>query len=303
MYGHTTPLLVLPFDHRASFAKGIFGTQNPDADTIAKIKDMKHLIYEAIFKAQEELGLPLEHFAVLVDEEYGDDILRDARLKHIQTMQTVEKSGLEEFDFEYGEEFGTHLTEDNATFAKALVRFNPEGSPRTNAYSLEGLKKLSDFCHQNNIKLLIEPLVPATPEQLAAAGGDVHLYDQTQRPALTVSMIAAMQNAGIECDVWKIEGFEKTESYQAVLAQARNTKERSTVGLIILGRNETKENVTKWITAGKNLPGVLGFAVGRTVFWKPLIAYRDGVQSREETVNIITADFSYFVQTFISKEL
>ncbi len=301
MYGHTTPLLVLPFDHRGSFAKGLFGTEHPDPETVAKIKEMKGIIYEAIFVAQQELSVPTDHLAILVDEIYGDQILADATIKGIPTMQTTEKSGADEFDFEYGENFGEHLLRYPATFAKALVRFNPSGGPQANSRSLEKLKILSDFCHSHNIKLLIEPLVPATPEQLAQVGNDKHRYDTELRPGLTVAMITAMQNAGIECDVWKIEGFENPEHYRQVLAAMQNSEERKEVGLIILGRNETPERVATWITAGKNIPGVLGFAVGRTVFWDPLVEYRNGKIDRATTVNNIARGFIHFAKIFLQK--
>lgn len=299
MYGHTTPLLVLPFDHRGSFAKGLFGTDTPSPEIVETIKEMKMIIYEAIFVAQQELQLPKEHLAVLVDEIYGDAILADATAKGIPTMQTTEKSGLDEFDFEYGQDFGEHLLRYPATFAKALVRFNPAGDQEANTRSLEKLKALSDFCHQNNIKLLIEPLIPATPEQLAAVENDKRRFDTELRAALTVAMVTAMQDAGIECDVWKIEGFEDPESYKQALAAMQNTPERKDVGLIILGRNETPERVAAWLTAGKDIPGVRGFAVGRTVFWEPLVQYRDKKITRDETIQEIAKGFSHFAKIFL----
>lgn len=299
-YGYSKPLFVLPFDHRSSFAKGLFNSENPDEATIAKIQDMKRLIYEAIFEAQTALKLPENNFAILVDEEYGKGILENAEVEGFVTIESTEKSGLPEFSFEYGEDFKAHLLNSKLTFAKALVRYNPEGDAEHNQHSLERLKELSDFVHANNIKLLIEPLIPATEAQLASVDGDAHRYETELRPSLTVAMIKALQEAGIECDVWKIEGFEKPEHYQAVLAQARNTEERTDVSLIILGRNETKENVTRWITAGKNVPGVIGFAVGRTVFWSPLVEYRDGKISREVAVQRISDEFTYFAKIFLT---
>jgi myo-inositol catabolism protein IolC len=300
MYGYTQPLFVLPFDHRSSFAKGLFNSENPDEATIAKIQDMKRLIYEAIFEAQAALKLPENNFAILVDEDYGQGILEDAGVEGFVTIESTEKSGLPEFSFEYGEDFKAHLLNSKLTFAKALVRYNPEGDAEHNQRSLERLKELSDFVHANNIKLLIEPLVPATEAQLASVGGDVHRYDTELRPSLTIAMIRTLQEAGVECDVWKIEGFEKTEHYQAVLNQARNTEERADVSLIILGRNETKENVAKWIIAGKDLPGVIGFAVGRTVFWNPLVEYRDGKISRSVAQEQIAEGFTYFAKIFLA---
>lgn len=298
-YGYTKPLFVLPFDHRSSFAKGLFGVENPDEATVAKIHDMKELIFEAVFEAQSALNLPKEYFAVLVDEAFGEGILEKASDEGFVTIESTEKSGLAEFSFEYDKDFPAHILNSKLTFAKALVRYNPEGDREHNQHSLERLRTLSQFVHENGIKLLIEPLIPATEEQLALVNGDTHRYDTEVRPRLTVSMIQEIQGAGIECDVWKIEGFEKSEEYQKVLAQARNTLERTDVGLIILGRNESKDNVEKWITAGKNVPGVIGFAVGRTIFWEPLVAYRDEKMTREEAVHKISEDFVHFAQVFL----
>jgi myo-inositol catabolism protein IolC len=297
-YGHSQTLCVLPFDHRASFSKGLFGEENPTAETIEKVKKFKHIIYESIFVATKELGMPENELCVLVDEIFGGDILRDAVSKGLKTMQTVEKSGQEEFMFEFGSDFGTHLLDFKATFAKALVRYNPEGDADMNKRQLTRLKVLSDFVHAHNIKLLIEPLVPATKEQLESVGGEKHRYDLEVRPGLVVRMIKEMQNAGIECDVWKIEGFEEREMYEIVSAQACNTPEREQVGIIILGRGETDTVVEKWIRAGKGVPGVIGFAVGRTVFWNPLVAFRDGIIDEEATKMQIAKNFIHFYNVF-----
>jgi hypothetical protein len=44
----------------------------------------------------------------------------------------VEKSGQDEFDFEYGEDFGSHIEDFDPTFSKVLVRYNPEWDPEVN---------------------------------------------------------------------------------------------------------------------------------------------------------------------------
>lgn len=300
-YGYPHNIYVLPFDHRASFSKGLFGEEVPAPETIEKIKLYKKLIYKAIFRTQEMLGLPNESLCVLVDEIYGDDILKDAVSKGIATMQTIEKSGQEEFALEFGEDFRKHLLEDKATFAKALIRYNPEGDKEMNARQVKKLKQVSDFCHSNGIKFLIEPLVPATKEQLEEEGGDKHRYDTELRADLVVKMISEIQEAGVECDVWKIEGFEKTSDYKKVVAQARNTEDRAQVGIIILGRGETKEMVEKWIEAGKGVKGVIGFAVGRTVFWEPLLALSKSETTEEGAVEAIANGFAHFCTVFATK--
>jgi len=297
-YGYTKTLCVLPFDHRASFSKGLFGEETPTGETIEKVKKFKHVIYESIFVASEKLGISQDELCILVDEVFGADILRDAVARGVKTMQTVEKSGQEEFMFEFGPDFGNHLLDFKATFAKALVRYNPDGDTELNKRQLTRLKVLSDFVHANGIKLLIEPLIPGTAQQMESVGGEKHRYDTELRPGLVVRMIKEMQDAGIECDVWKIEGFEQRDVYEIVSAQACNTPERSDVGIIILGRGETDDVVEKWIRAGKGVPGVIGFAVGRTVFWNPLVALRDGTIDEEKAKQQIAKNFIHFYKIF-----
>src|SRR6476646_7780928 len=98
----------------------------------------------------------------------------------------VEKSGQNEFDFEFGEQFGDHIREFSPTFAKVLVRYNPGGDR----------------------EFLFELLVPAEPAQLAHFGGDADRYDRELRPDLMIEAIGELHAAGIEPDVWKIEGLD-----------------------------------------------------------------------------------------------
>ena len=79
------------------------------------------------------LGVPKHKAAILVDEQFGSAILRDAASNGYTTACPVEKSGQEEFDFEYGEEFAKHVEAFHPTFCKVLVRYNPEGDPALNA--------------------------------------------------------------------------------------------------------------------------------------------------------------------------
>jgi myo-inositol catabolism protein IolC len=301
-YGYPHNLYVLPFDHRGSFSKGLFGEETPSAETQEKITLYKEYIYQAIQLSETKYNLPKESLCVLVDEIYGSNILRSATAHNVATMQTVEKSGQEEFEFEFGDDFGSHLIDYKATFAKALVRYNPEGDTEMNKRQVMRLKTLSDFCHANNIKLLIEPLIPATVEQLAAFGGDKRAFDLEKRATLEVQMIKEIQDGGVECDVWKIEGFEKVSDYEKVVAQARNTEDRANAGVIILGRGETKERVESWILAGSQVPGVIGFAVGRTVFWDPLVELKEGKISPDEAVEKIAEGFNHFYTLFVQNK-
>jgi myo-inositol catabolism protein IolC len=73
---------------------------------------------------------------------------------------------------------------------------------------------------------------------------------------------------------------------------------RDKVGCIILGRGENDEKVREWLSTAAQVPGFIGFAVGRTVFWDPLIGWRDDSLSREAAVAEIARRYREFVNVF-----
>ena len=129
--GYDRPLYILPFDHRGSFQSGLFGWKPPlSAAQTAEIAGAKQIIYDG-FEPALAGGAPEDKAGILVDEQFGAAILRDAAAKGIATACPAEKSGQEEFDFEYGEDFAQHIEAFDPTFCKVLVRYNPEGDARS----------------------------------------------------------------------------------------------------------------------------------------------------------------------------
>ena len=143
--GYDRPLYILPFDHRGSFQKKMFGWKGTlsEAQT-AEIAAAKQVIYDG-FKAAVAGGVPKEKAGILVDEQFGAAILRDAKADGFMTCVPAEKSGQEEFDFEYGEDFAKHIEAFDPTFCKVLVRYNPEGDQALNKGQAARLKRLSDY--------------------------------------------------------------------------------------------------------------------------------------------------------------
>jgi 5-dehydro-2-deoxygluconokinase len=218
-----------------------------------------------------------------VDEQFGAAILRDAARNGYSTSCPAEKSGQDEFDFEYGEEFGRHIDQFNPTFCKVLVRYNPEGDLGMNQRQTARLKRLSDYLHQSGRNFMFELLVPAEPAQLEKLKGDKKAYDVRVRPGLMVRAIQELQDAGVEPDVWKIEGL-------------RNGRDK--VGCIVLGRGEDDKKVREWLATAAGVPGFIGFAVGRTSFWDPLVGWREKKTSREDAVKEISRRFQEWVSIF-----
>lgn len=301
MTGYNKNLYILPFDHRGSLEKMFVqeGQKLTDKDK-QKVKDAKWVVYNA-FEAALEKGVPQDNAAILVDEEYGSEILLDAAHLGFTTILTTEKSGQDVFDFEYGENFSAHIEKFKPTFVKALVRYNPDGDTVQNGIQLERLRRLSEYCQGNSYKFLIEPIIPATDQQMADVANDKIEFDVSVRPLLEVKMIQQFQDAGVEPDVWKIEGMENSEDYQKVVMQARSNG-RQDVGVVILGRGAGRDTVVSWIKAGREVAGIIGFAVGRTVFWDPLLQLRDGKITRTQAVDLIVDNYVYFYELFTGKK-
>src|SRR5258706_9691046 len=145
--GYDKPLYILPYDHRGSFQTKMFGWHGDlSAAQIAEIAAAKQVIFDG-FKLSLEAGVPKEKSGILVDEKFGAAILRDAAAQGYTIAAPAEKSGQDEFDFEFGEDFASHIEAFHPTFCKVLVRYNPEGDPAMNERQASRLKRLSDYLH------------------------------------------------------------------------------------------------------------------------------------------------------------
>jgi 5-dehydro-2-deoxygluconokinase len=277
---------------------GWTGSLTPDQT--AQISDTKKVIYDA-FTAAVAAGVPRSHAGILVDEQFGADILRDARTQGFITACPAEKSGQNEFDFEYGQEFAQHIEAMRPTFCKVLVRYNPEGDRGVNLHQLARLKTLSEYLHTKSSSLfMFELLVPAEEAQLDSVGGDSKEYDRKIRPRLMLQAIREIQDAQVEPDVWKIEGLDRREDCEQIVATAHRGG-RDTVGCIVLGRGEDDEKVRLWLETAATVAGFIGFAVGRTSFWEPLVRLRAKENTRAAAVTEIARRYREFVDIFAVK--
>ena len=297
--GYTKPLYLLAFDHRGSFERDLFSASHPISDKVrAGITDAKEVIYEGFVEAAAR-GVPTDDAGILVDEEYGTMVARKARSAGHVLAMPVEKSGQAEFDFEYGEEFGRHIEEFDPTFAKVLVRYNPDGDKELNLRQAERLARLTEWLHDRDRRFLFELLVPATPEQLKRAGGEQRRYDREIRPGLVVQIIRAMQDAGVEPDIWKIEGLDSAGACTDVVAAARRGG-RDGVCCIVLGRGADEPQVIEWLRIAASVSGFDGFAVGRTLWEQPLRDWIAGTIDRRAAVDQIAARYLETVSGFVA---
>ena len=295
--GFDRPLHLLPFDHRGSFQTKMVGWQGRlTPEQTGQIAGAKRVIYDG-FTAALAAGVRADEAGILVDEQFGASILRDAAALGYATACPAEKSGQEEFDFEYGEHFADHIEVIHPTFCKVLVRYNPEGNKDLNRRQAARLKQVSDYLHTSGRLYMFELLVPPEQRQVDGVGGDTKAYDLEVRPRLMVQAIQELQDAQVEPDIWKVEGLDRYQDCETIVATARRGG-RDHVGCIILGRGEDARKVRDWLTTAARVPGFIGFAVGRTVFWDALVAWRARKTTREEAVAEIARRYKEFVDTF-----
>jgi 5-dehydro-2-deoxygluconokinase len=302
--GYDGKLYVLAFDHRGSFQKKWFGIEgDPTPEQTQQISDGKHLVFEGL-EAALERGADPSVTGALVDEQFGDPtgIPQAARDRGLKLAMPVEKSGQDEFDFEYGEDFGAHIESHDPDFSKVLVRYNPDGDAETNQRQAERLRRLADWLHEHDRKFLFELLVPAEPGQLESVGGDTDRYDSELRPELMRRAIADLQDAGVEADIWKIEGVDETEDCERIAAQCRSGEGREGVVCVVLGRGADDDKVDEWLRAGAPVEAYVGFAIGRSIWGGPLRSFLDGSTSREDAASQVADNFLRFVRVYQDAE-
>ena len=296
--GYDGKLYILAFDHRGAFQKKMFGIQgDPTPEETETICDAKRLIFEGMLEAVSR-GADRKATGVLVDEQFGSDIPPRARAEGLTLAMPVEKSGQNEFDFDYGDAFGEHIETFDPDFSKVLVRYNPEDDAVLNERQLGRLKRLADWLHANDRKFLFELLVPATDGQLAQVGGDSDRYDAELRPELMRRTIEEIQNYGIEVDVWKIEGVDERSDAAMIAEQTRSGPGREHVTSVLLGRGASNEKVIHWLEQAAPVEGFIGFAIGRSIWWDALKGFLSGDLERTAAASQIADNYLQFVEVY-----
>jgi myo-inositol catabolism protein IolC len=301
--GYDGKLYILAFDHRGSFQKKMFGIEgDPTPEQTETISDAKRLIFEGMLEAVNR-GAEAGAIGVLVDEQFGSDIPQRAHEGGLKLAMPVEKSGQNEFDFQYDADFGAHIESFPVDFSKVLVRYNSDDPDHEmNQRQLGRLKELADWLHDHDRKFLFELLVPATDEQLKSVDGDTDRYDAELRPELMRRAIEDIQSFGIEVDIWKIEGVDEQSDCEMLAQQTRRGEGREGVVCVVLGRGASDDKVDEWLRAGAPVEGYVGFAIGRSIWWDALKGFLEEGLDRGDAAEQIASKYLRFVKVYQEAE-
>jgi myo-inositol catabolism protein IolC len=284
---HEDPLFILTMDHRPSL----------DSEQATAMRLAKRIIFEGLLAA-----LPMMtsgRAGVLVDEEYGQDVIDGAGhgAAPVVLAVPVEASGQDWFTLEYGEQWLDHVEQVKPDYAKVLIRDNPAFPALERDQQLMSLVQVSIGLQQIGVPLIYELLVPATDEQLNAAGGDPGRYDREIRPGLVATIIADNQAHGINPALWKVEGLETVDAARYVARQVRADGRRA--DLMVLGRDAPVDQLNHWIEVASQVPEFVGFAIGRSI-WEDVIRQYEAADMYDLTAatvarNEIAARYLNFV--------
>ncbi|MET9553206.1 2-deoxy-5-keto-D-gluconate 6-phosphate aldolase domain-containing protein [Streptomyces sp. NPDC006645] len=298
------PLLILAADHRNSLESGLYGlTRPPDPAQAARISADKLLIYQALLDAAEELPETVQP-GILIDEQYGAGVIELAGRSGgaVDLSVPVEASGSEWFEFAYGGRWRRHAEFFPADHAKVLVRDNPGFDADRRAQQARDLAEVSSWAADAGRPLILELLVPASDDDKRAVGDDTARYDAARydaerRPGLTVEVIEYLQDRGVEPAIWKIEGLERHEDSVAVLAAAQ--RDGRSARCIVLGRHATHGQLDHWLAVAAPVPGFVGFAIGRSIWWDALHAHLRHGSTGKETRRRITGQYLDFARYYL----
>jgi myo-inositol catabolism protein IolC len=284
--GYDQPLYILAFDHRTSFQTKLFGIAGtPTPEERQRIREAKRIILDGLLGAAD--AAPAGTVGALVDEENGAAVARAAKEHGLPVAMAAERSSVPEFDFEYGEDFARHIEDFEPDFVKILARYNPEGDRELNRRQAERLARLSDYLAPRETKYLFELIVPLEPGQ------------ETARAELVATAIGELQAAGVEPDVWKVEGLDTADDCRLVAAAAR-AGGRDAVGCVVLGAGADEATVANWLRQAATVDGFIGFAIGRTIFWDALRGWLAGEHDRETAVDMIADNYRRTIELYES---
>lgn len=295
------PLYILAFDHRVSLNK-MFGPHGAsfagvNGATTVDYGLLKEIIYEGLLTALPGLSLSPSDVGILVDEEFGAGVARRAREDGVLLAMPAEKSMAKIFELEYGDQFAAHIEQFDPDQVKVLA-FKDASQPEADArLSRTRLADLSDWLAPRRQKFMVEILVTPTPEHLESVGGSTERFEEEIRPRMMCEAIAELQAAGVEADVWKVEGLHSESAYREVVAQAHDGG-RTHAQTIILGRGAPEETVHGWLRMGSAVPGLDGFAIGRSTWSEAVTSYMNGALDRAGAADQIGRNFAEYVTIF-----
>ena len=271
-------LAILAFDHRKQM-KEICDATNSEHSVIPHLKS---IIYEAFQKVTPPSGIST---GVLLDDTYGQDNLNDLTGNDFWIARPVELPGSYPIEFEGEMSIGSRLASwPTEHIIKCLVFYHPLDSEELKKAQLDKVLSLYNSCASTGHELLLEIILPP---------------QQDKNGKYIADSVREFYEYGIYPDWWKLEPQSK-ETWQE-LERLIISNDPHCRGIVILGLNKPIESFKQEFSSNKDCSLVKGFAIGRTVFYQPLLDYLEKKIDKDTCVRQIAANYEVLIDFWINR--
>ena len=281
------PLLILAADHRESYEK-LFppshGDRTPELG--------KQLIYRGLRQARD--AVTAGRSGILVDQQFGVAVIAAAVDDGVELAVPLEKSGQDWFETLAGDDWLANFRSTGASFAKVLVRDNPDFDDADRQGQFTRLAAVSSGLRDAGIPLIFELLVPATEAQKAGVDGDDARYDAEVRAGLVATVITQNLDHGVRPELWKVEGLESEGDARRVVAADADAR------FIVLGRDAPPDRLEHWLEVAHAVDGFVGFAIGRSIWEDAIVAWATGRTDDDAAVAAIAGNYRRYASDWLA---
>jgi 5-dehydro-2-deoxygluconokinase len=257
-----------------------------DAHAVSRtrIPEVKRLAYDGFLHARERSADVRQFGALLIDQQYAGAVLADADAGRVTVGTPAEKAGA--FPLEWSTDpFSAALT---GAFVKVLVRYRADDDAAIVQAQRQKLDALQAWCRGAGKPLVVEILVARRDEPEEE-------FESTGRPTMLAAFIADAYGRGLTPQFWKIEGTLSPAGARTIdeaIAAVPACRQ------IILGKAADLATIDRWFAAAAGSRTAVGFAIGRSVFWEPSVAFLTGAKRAEEAAAAIASNYLQLVDAW-----
>jgi len=259
------------FDHRIQLEDMVQVAGAP----LSRIPVLKNHLLSATHKVIAQMNLH-NTSGILCDGKFGQDVLNAATGTELWIARPVEQPKAIPLEFENGQSIGTILGSwPLEHIVKCLVFYSRDDADGLKTAQDQKIIELYDACCHSHHQLLLE-IIP--PKERLSVGESLF------------NSITHMFALGIRPDWWKLPCMEAewvVKIDALIRAETPHCK-----GIVVLGLDAPVDELAAGFKAFKGCELVKGFAVGRTIFGKPALAWLAGEINDEQLIEQVAANYS-----------
>lgn len=274
------PLYILAFDHR----RQLIELAQQTGRGLELIPRLKQLILQAVEAVAAQIaGRAAEgSIGVIIDERFGQEVLNAATGRGWWIARPVELPGSRPLVFEHGRSVGSQLVHwPREHTVKCLAQFHPDDEPMLRLEQEAQIRSLYEATRESGHELLLELVLPKLP---------------VEAPEALHRAMLRLYNIGVYPEWWKLQP-QPREVWRRVEALI-GERDPYCRGVVLLGMNAAADELTRAFREAAGSGVCRGFAIGRTIFQGPSIAWLTGEIDDASLVEQVRGAFQYLIDAW-----